>query len=158
MKLMLIAMSILAVFMSTKVFVPAQTQYATAYTQTQTRVAVDAEPVAVRDWEGQVYDHIVAEGFPNPRLMLAIAKAESGLRLDALGDTTITDRTWGPSVSIFQIRTLKGETGKGTCRDIKELQKYDLKFIVHCAYIISGNGTNYKPWSAYLNGSYKKYL
>lgn len=154
MKLMLIAMSILAVFMSTKVFVPAQTQYATAYTQTQTRVAVDAEPVAVRDWEGQVYDHIVAEGFPNPRLMLAIAKAESGLRLDALGDTTITDRTWGPSVGVFQIRTLKTQH-KG-CRDYEKLSG-DLAFQVDCAkQIYDSQGLN--AWSAYTNGSYRRFL
>lgn len=51
--------------------------------------------------------------------LAAISDPESGRRLDAKGDTTITTGVWNYSAGVWQIRGLKAETGKGTTRDVK---------------------------------------
>jgi len=50
--------------------------------------------------------------------LAAITEGESGRKITAIGDVEIQTGDWGPSVSVFQIRTLKSQTGKGTTRDI----------------------------------------
>lgn len=51
--------------------------------------------------------------------LAAISDPESGRRLDAKGDTTITTSVWDYSAGVFQIRGLKAERGKGTTRDVQ---------------------------------------
>lgn len=48
---------------------------------------------------------------------IAIALAESGGRTDARGDVGLQTSTWGPSIGLWQIRSLNAEKGKGTTRD-----------------------------------------
>lgn len=86
----------------------------------------------------------------------AIALAESGGRSDARGDTGITTATWGPSVGLMQIRTLKGETGKGTARDITRLD--DPVSNMRAAWEISNGGRDWTPWSTFKNGRYSSFL
>lgn len=86
----------------------------------------------------------------------AIATAESGLRTDAMGDTTITTGTWGPSIGLWQIRSVKAEKGTGRSRDASRLK--DPRFNARSMVSISGNGTNWRPWSVYLNGSYRSHI
>ena len=76
---------------------------------------------------------------------IAIAKAESGLRNEATGDTN----TKYPSVGIFQIRLLPGRPS--------EIQLRDYKFNISYAYQMYKN-SGWKPWSAWLNKSYILYM
>lgn len=92
------------------------------------------------------------------QIMLAISQGESGLRLDAVGDQSLANAKWSNSRGPFQIRSLKAEWGKGTCRDEQALTNNGWDFHARCAYEISGGGSNYKPWSVFLHGIYKKYL
>ncbi len=53
--------------------------------------------------------------------LAALTEGESGRQLSALGDVDIQSGDWGPSRGVFQIRTLKSQTGKGTTRDINRV-------------------------------------
>lgn len=87
----------------------------------------------------------------------AIAAAESSRIPNKRGDTTIQTNLWGPSYGLWQIRTIKSQTGKGTDRDIKHLQK-SLGNQAAAMYKISMGGTDWTPWSVYTSGEYKDYL
>jgi hypothetical protein len=88
----------------------------------------------------------------------ALAYAEGQADLNCQSDFSIANSKWNGSVGLWQIRTLRSETGKGTCRDIDELLKLDINFQARCAFEISGGGTNFKPWAAFTRGLHKKYL
>lgn len=108
---------------------------------------------------GQVYKLLRDAGFSaaSAVTLTAIAKGESGWNPTAKGDTTITTDKWGPSVGLFQIRTLKAETGTGKDRDINALLASPARQ-AKAAYEISNGGTNWQPWSVYTSGKYKSYL
>ena len=107
----------------------------------------------------QVYTLLLDGGFSpdDARLMTAIAHAESALRLDAVGDVGLQTDKWGPSVGLFQIRTLRAETGTGGDRDIERLLN-DPAAQVKAAFNISNGGTNFRPWSTFTSGSFRKFL
>lgn len=87
---------------------------------------------------------------------VAIALAESSGNSNSVGDESLVDSTWGPSIGLWQIRSINSEKGKGTYRDINKL--FDPGFNAEAAYNISGGGKNFKPWTMWKNGTYKKYL
>lgn len=89
-------------------------------------------------------------------LAVAVALAESGGRTDALGDTGITGAKWGPSVGLWQIRSLNADKGTGRTRD--EIANRDPDTNARHAFEISGGGSNWKPWSAYTSGAHKAYF
>jgi len=101
-----------------------------------------------------------AQGFRGKALQtaFAVALAESGGRTKALGDTGITNKTYGPSMGVFQIRSLKDpkKYPGGQWRDAKRL--FDPSFNVKAAWNISNEGQNWKAWSAYKNGSFSQFL
>jgi hypothetical protein len=107
---------------------------------------------------GQIYALAIGVGLPagQATIATAVALAESGGRTDAIGDVGLENATWGPSVGLWQIRSLKAETGKGTPRDASRLT--DPQFNAQAMRAISGNGQSFTPWSTYKNGSYKKQL
>lgn len=107
----------------------------------------------------EVYANLIAAGFDPAAatVMTAIAGAESGYDNANLGDIGLQDNTWGPSYGLFQIRTLKAETGSGTNRDINRLAASDLEQ-ARAAYAISGGGTNFSPWTVYNTGAYQQFL
>ena len=107
----------------------------------------------------EVYAQLIAAGFDPAAatVMTAIAGAESGYDNRVLGDTGLQDNTWGPSFGLFQIRTLKRDTGTGSNRDITRLAGSDLEQ-AKAAYAISGGGVNFGPWSVYNTGAYRQYL
>lgn len=86
----------------------------------------------------------------------AIAMAESGGRTDARGDTTITTGTWGPSIGLWQIRSLNAQRGSGGQRD--ELANTDPNVNGRHAFQISNSGSNWRPWSVYSSGAYRAHL
>jgi hypothetical protein len=108
---------------------------------------------------GEIYADLRAAGFSAPRavVMTAIALAESGGDDTAVGDVGLENSTWGPSYGLFQVRTLKGDTGRGTDRDITALQASDAAQ-ARAAYDISSGGTVLSPWTTYNNGAYQKFL
>jgi hypothetical protein len=106
----------------------------------------------------QIYADLTAAGFPPAAAvtMTQIALAESGGDPASLGDVGAQTAQWGPSVGVYQIRTLKAETGKGTDRDIMALTGDPARQAL-AAYRISGGGKDFHPWSAYNNGSYQRF-
>jgi len=107
----------------------------------------------------QVYADLTAAGFSPAAAttLTAISGAESGYDDHAVGDVSLETTTWGPSVGLFQIRTLKGATGSGSTRDIALLQGSDLAQ-ARAAYAISNGGTDFTPWSTWTSGAYQKFL
>lgn len=107
----------------------------------------------------EIEHYLVQAGFTpeNAHTMMAIAKAESGHQLSCVGDEQLTDSKWTNSYGLYQIRGLKAEQGKGTCRDISSLGT-DVLRQSQCAYEISSGGVNFRPWSMWLNGRYKEWL
>lgn len=87
---------------------------------------------------------------------VAIAKAESGLRTDAMGDTSIQTPKWGPSVGLWQIRSLKTQRGTGGARDADAL--LNPLHNARSAFSISGGGINWFPWTVYKTGAYKAHI
>lgn len=78
---------------------------------------------------------------------IAIAMAESGGNPNAEGDKTLQNATWGPSIGLWQIRSLKAESGKGTVRDGTRLK--DPTFNAKSMASISRNGVDWGPWSTW---------
>jgi hypothetical protein len=89
--------------------------------------------------------------------MTAIGLAESGGNDTAQGDLGLQTSTWGPSVGVWQVRTLKEQTGTGQDRDLAALNG-NLDRQAKAAYAISSGGTNYSPWSVFTSGKYQQYL
>lgn len=86
----------------------------------------------------------------------AVAMAESGGHPLAQGDVGIQTEKWGPSVGLWQIRSLKADYGTGRTRDAARLT--DPAFNAASMATISGMGGNFKPWSVYTSGKYKPYV
>lgn len=88
-------------------------------------------------------------------LLTAIGEAESGLNPAAVGDVALENGTWGPSVGVWQQRTLKADTGKGTARDVRYLTG-DLQHQAAAALAtLKSQGPT--AWSTYSNKSYLAY-
>jgi lysozyme-like protein/D-alanyl-D-alanine carboxypeptidase-like protein len=106
----------------------------------------------------EIAEHAYNAGFRGQALTtaVAIALAESGGRPDAKGDTTITDGYWGPSIGLWQIRSVRKENGTGGERDAKA--NLNPATNAKHAWSVSKHGTFWTPWSVYKNGSYRQYL
>lgn len=106
----------------------------------------------------QVAQYAKQAGFTGSALVtaVAIAQAESSFSTSALGDTTLEDSTWGPSVGLWQIRSLWSEAHTGGTRD-----QYANTAPLHnaqSAFIISNHGTGFSAWTTYINGAYLQYM
>jgi hypothetical protein len=96
-------------------------------------------------------------GVAQATIMTAIALAESGGDDTNLGDQNLEDGTWGPSFGLFQVRTLKAQTGSGQDRDVSWLAASDANQAA-AAFDISGHGANFSPWTTYTRGTYQQFL
>lgn len=107
----------------------------------------------------EIYTAAVAAGFSAAQAIniTAIALAESGGDDTARGDTGLQTSYWGPSFGVFQIRTVKSDTGTGSDRDISHLSS-SLLAQAQAAYAISKQGTNFSPWTVYTTGKYQQFL
>jgi len=90
-------------------------------------------------------------------IMVAIGLGESGGNDTALGDVGLQDSTWGPSVGLYQVRTVKGQTGSGSDRDLSALMG-DPDRQAQAALDISSKGTDFTPWTVFTSGKYQEYL
>lgn len=86
----------------------------------------------------------------------AVALAESGGRTDAMGDVGLEDATWGPSVGLWQIRSLKAQSGTGGHRDATRLT--DPAFNAASMAAISGAGSSFSAWTTFTSGAYRSHL
>lgn len=89
-------------------------------------------------------------------ILTAVGGAESGWNPNAIGDVNLQDATWGPSVGIWQVRTLKAQTGTGGTRDINALKGNPTAQARAAASILHGQGLG--AWTTYSSGAYKKFL
>lgn len=105
-----------------------------------------------------VYGLAVAEGLSHEAAIIAtaIAWGESGLNPDAVGDGGLQDDTWGPSCGLWQIRSIKAQSGTGLSRDADRLK--DPSFNAAAMASISNNGSYWQPWTIYRNGAYLQYV
>jgi hypothetical protein len=78
---------------------------------------------------------------------IAIALAESGGNPNKPGDVGLQTAHWGPSLGLWQIRSVKSESGKGTVRDATRLK--DPTFNAKSMYSISNGGKNWGPWTTW---------
>ena len=106
-----------------------------------------------------VYADLIAAGFDAAAatIMVAIAGAESGWDDAAQGDLGLQTDQWGPSYGLYQIRTLKGDTGTGSWRDITFLTGSP-SAQAKAAYAISGGGRDFTPWTTFTSGAYQSFL
>lgn len=107
----------------------------------------------------QVYAAAKQAGFTGPALVtaIAIAAAESGFDPGATGDQTLANSKWGNSIGLWQIRSLQpGSLYLEPIRDPKYL--YDPLYNAKAAYQISKGGTDFTPWSTFVNKAYQQYL
>lgn len=87
--------------------------------------------------------------------MVAIALAESGGDANNVGDVALETSTWGPSVGLWQIRSLRSEYGKGTTRD--EKANYDpATNAKHAMDILHSQGLS--AWTTYTRGTYRGFI
>lgn len=100
-------------------------------------------------------------GWPDAQLDLgqAIAQAESAMYSDAVGDITLANEKYGPSIGLFQIRSLRSPQSFGG----NDLYRYAWPlrnpfFNCAAALAITKGGTDFSLWSTYTSGSYKTYL
>ena len=113
----------------------------------------------------QVYAYAVGAGLSSDAAMMATAIAgwagsphpgESGGDTQAVGDTALEDAKWGPSVGLWQIRSLRSEKMDGTSRDYHAL--FNPEHNAKSMYEISSGGTNWQPWSIYKAGLHEQNL
>lgn len=91
------------------------------------------------------------------RTAYAVSIAESGGRSNAVGDVNLQNEKWGPSIGLFQIRSLKDwKKWNDPYRDAKRLP--DPSYNTDAALKKSKQGSNWKPWTTYTQGSYLKHL
>ncbi len=89
-------------------------------------------------------------------IAVAVALAESGGDAHARGDVGLQNGTWGPSIGLWQIRSVNAQAGTGGQRDAKA--NLTPATNARHAYQISGHGSNWQPWSTYTQGTYRQYL
>lgn len=106
----------------------------------------------------EVHALAVAHGLSHEQAIVAtaIAWAESNLKPDAVGDVDLEDAKWGPSVGIYQVRSLRADTGTGNERDVERLG--EPAFNTRAMVAISAGGTKWTPWSVFKNGRYQNHL
>lgn len=104
----------------------------------------------------EILRYAKAAGWPGGELITAaaIALAESGGNPNARGDISLQTSTWGPSIGLWQIRSLKAEYGKGTTRD--EKANYDPQTNANHAYAI-WKQSGWGAWSTH-SGPLPRYL
>lgn len=108
----------------------------------------------------QIAQHAYDAGFRGDALRdaVAIALAESRGDSDALGDLSLRNDTWGASVGLWQIRSLKAGHGNAAERVQRDHQaNLDPATNARNAYAISREGENFRPWSTYTNGDYRQF-
>jgi hypothetical protein len=106
----------------------------------------------------QIARHVIDAGFvgDDRAVGVAIVLAESSGRTDARGDVGLMTDKWGPSIGLFQIRSLHVEKGTGGTRD--ELANLDPFTNARHARTIFLEAGGWRPWSTFLHDTYLQFL
>jgi len=104
----------------------------------------------------QIAGLAIAAGMKNVPVMVAIALAESSGNTDAIGDVGLETAEWGPSVGLWQIRSMNNQKGTGGQRD--EVANHNPAINAKHAAEISSGGTGFTAWSTYNNGAYFAFM
>jgi autotransporter adhesin len=110
----------------------------------------------------QVANVAIASGWRGDDAVTAVAigLAETDGRPDdaAVGDVSLETAKWGPSIGIWQCRTLKAERGTGSDRDELAL-KGDARRQGSAAFHIWQEKHNkFTPWTTYVDGKYLLFM
>ena len=108
----------------------------------------------------QVAQYAYDAGFRGNSLTTAtaVALAESHGDSSQVGDVGLQNGTWGPSVGLWQIRSLN--PGHGTAAEQAQRDQtanLDPATNAQNAYTISQQGNNFNPWSTYTSGAYQQF-
>ncbi|HEX4223287.1 MAG TPA: hypothetical protein VHZ97_13050 [Pseudonocardiaceae bacterium] len=108
----------------------------------------------------QVAQYAYDAGFRGDSLTTAtaVALAESHGDSGQVGDVGLQNGTWGPSVGLWQIRSLN--PGHGTAAEQAQRDQtanLDPATNAQNAYSISQQGNNFNPWSTYTSGAYQQF-
>jgi len=76
-----------------------------------------------------------------------VSKMESGWGTTRVGDTGLQSQKWGPSVGLWQIRSLNNQLGSGGPRD--EKANTDPAHNADAMVSISSGGNNWNPWTVW---------
>ncbi len=87
---------------------------------------------------------------------IAYGDPDPDLDPGAVGDEDLVDDIWGPSIGLWQIRSLHAHSGTGKERDALRLP--DPEFNARSMATISKGGTDWTPWSVWKNGRYAHHL
>lgn len=75
---------------------------------------------------------------------------------DAVGDLTLINTTYGPSVGLGQVRSMRDPKTGGTADRWRIAQLLrDPLFNAWACWWISSSGTRFTPWSMFNNGLWK---
>lgn len=108
----------------------------------------------------QVAQYAYDAGFRGNALTTAtaVALAESHGDSGQVGDVGLQNNTWGPSVGLWQIRSLN--PGHGTATEQAQRNQtanLDPATNAQNAYALSHQGGNFNPWSTYTSGAYQNF-
>jgi hypothetical protein len=109
----------------------------------------------------QIAQHAYNAGFRGDALTtaVAVALAESHGDTGIHGDVNLQTGAWGPSVGLWQIRSLNPGHGTAVEQALRNATaNADPATNARHAYAISRQGTNFGPWSTYTSGAYRGYL
>lgn len=98
----------------------------------------------------ELRDLAVKHGFPDPDTAAAVAMAESSGDPHAEGDR---DPAIGPSRGLWQININRKAHPEYATANL-----FDPDVNAQAAFAVSSGGTNWKPWSTFNSGAYKKYM
>ncbi|TDV54997.1 transglycosylase SLT domain-containing protein [Actinophytocola oryzae] len=90
---------------------------------------------------------------------VAVALAESGGDPDLLGDVRLQTDTWGPSVGLWQIRSINAGHGNQFDQQHRnEAANHDPATNAANAHAIYEQAGGWRPWTVHRTGAYQQYL
>jgi hypothetical protein len=102
----------------------------------------------------EIAEYAYQAGFRGERLTqaVAVALAESGGVTNVKGDTTLVDGKWGPSIGLWQIRSLRPSQKDEYPEEYRlREQNANLDPLTNAkhAFALSDRGADWSPWSTY---------
>ena len=91
-------------------------------------------------------------------IALGVSWAESNGYSDAVGDIALVDAKWGPSIGLFQVRSLRNPLAyseEDRYRYAWALRESDYNIVA--AFVLSKGGTDWTKWSTFNSGAYKEF-